>query len=96
MTKRNQTIRLLCLFQIILSLVMIFWGIVVEARPHILLDQVLTYDQLQNDQLRESTLAKMQRAVGYDSLLWILAGVLVLATAIIGFRLSAKIESMEQ
>ena len=59
---------------------------VIPTLPYIQLDAVLSGEELDNDALRESTLALLKKASGNQWALWALGGVAQLAIGVLGLR----------
>ena len=76
--------KLLFAFHLVIGIWLIFVGLFAAARPHILLDVVLTPDQLSDQKLHDSTLALLQRGAGSDSTWMVGIGVILAVSSLIG------------
>jgi hypothetical protein len=80
--------RILFILLLIVAVVMVGQGLLVEVRPYILLDVVLTPEELRDERTHDATLELMQKATSYDSTCWLTLGAIVAGLAIVGLFLS--------
>lgn len=81
------------LVQLIVAAAMVVMGLVMAARPYLLLDVVLTQEQLADAETRDKTLALMQEAVGASAFWWFMLGTHCRGTCDSGFAVG-KISSL--
>lgn len=79
--------RIFVILQLITAGAMAFIGFIVSVRPYMLLDVVLSPEELQDQKIHDATLALMQRATSSDSILWFLFAGFVAALGLYGLRL---------
>jgi hypothetical protein len=83
----RQGFRILLILQLFVAGAMAFWGMIIGIRPHMLLDVVLTQEELRVEKTRNVTLDLMQRAVGYDSTLCLIFALIIAGIATLGLWL---------
>jgi hypothetical protein len=83
-------LKVLFVVQLFVAAAMIFMGILVAVRPYLLLDVVLTPEQLSEHAAHDATLALMQKATGNNDVWWYIFGSVTAAIALIGLRLSKE------
>lgn len=90
MPKKSQTIRILMLIQITLSIVMIIVGSVTVSRPLFVLDALFTPQEMHNEEFIEPKLAILQKSANMDAAFWFIAGGLSFVIGVACFCLAAK------
>jgi hypothetical protein len=80
--------RNLFILLLIVAVVMVGQRLLVEMRPYILLDVVLTPEELRDERTHDTTLELMQKATSYDSTFWLTLGAIVAGLAIVALFLS--------
>lgn len=91
----RQSLRILAVLQLMAAVAMGIMGFVVSVRPYLLLDVVLSPEELKDPKIHDDTLALMQRAVSYDSAIWLVFAGLVAVLGIFFLRLSSSLQMLE-
>jgi hypothetical protein len=71
--------------QLVVGVAMLFWGVcIVRAMPYLLLDQVLTPDDLLDAATYDRTLQGLLGAFTLEFAMWLLAGFVIIGLSILG------------
>lgn len=83
----RQGFRILLILQLSVAGAMAFWGMIIRIRPHMLLDVVLTQEELRDHEKRDATLDLLERAHGYDSELSLFFALVIASISLLGLWL---------
>jgi hypothetical protein len=78
-----KAVRFILFLHLLLGVWLGILGLVAHVRPHMLLDVVLTQDELRDWDKLDATLELMQKGAGSDSLWLLLSGVFLVCTSVV-------------
>jgi hypothetical protein len=87
---RRGSLRVIFVLHLFAGIALLGVAIYVQARPHILLDIVLSPEALKHEDIREGMLDYLKKGAGLDSLMFMAAGLFLLASGFVGLLLVSK------
>jgi hypothetical protein len=89
--RHRRVVRFLLVAQFVAGGLMIGLGLfIVPLLPHVMMDVVLTPDELRDEAKFNTTLALLQHSVPFYMTTWIIAGLFVITTSAVCYRFSDR------
>jgi putative copper export protein len=80
--------RKLLYLHLAIGLWLVFMGLIASGRPYLLLDVVLTQEELRDHFERDTTQALLLKGAGNDSVVMFVTAIVLLITSLIGMKLT--------
>jgi hypothetical protein len=87
---RSGSLRVILMLHFLAGVTLLGVALYVQAQPYALLDVVLSPEALKHVDVRDATLDLLNKGAGLDSLLFMAAGLFLLASGFVGLLLVSK------